>query len=61
MHMHAIGMEETVFQNMFMHWLIIKEQQLSNIMIFTQDFLHIRKPMHNLICTQLYVFYDKNL
>ena len=53
MHMHAIGMEETVFQNMFMHWLIIKEQQLSNIMIFTQDFLHIRKPMHNLICTQL--------
>jgi len=37
-HMHAIGMEETVSQNMFIHWLIIKEQQLSNIMIFTQTF-----------------------
>jgi len=44
---------ETVSQNMFMHWLIIKEQKLSNIMIFTQDFLHIRKPMHNLIFMQL--------
>jgi len=44
LHVHAIGMEETVYHNIFMHWLIIKERQLSNIMIFTQDFLHIRKP-----------------